>query len=181
MPGVNDPHPNESADTAVAEAEQPAVADPEDFFGPEKGEDEVGVEPTPEAAVEPEPEPEPEPEAAAEPAAAQPAPSEPQADGADEDDKGNKREYVVLQEIALDKELLENLLKEVKGGVKPRAALVEVHRATFTTALAALRDAWNTHKEEWEAPPRLAAVSASKLKVRTMRARTREVTGFDFE
>lgn len=196
MTGVNDPHPNETP------SEQ-AVADPEDFFGPESGNGEgeevdgLVVDPDADADIAEIPEPEPEPEVESvepEPAAeVQPEPEpeapvvlaeEPAGAGeaeTDGEDKGNKREYVILQEIVLDQDTLADFLKQVKGGIDPIVALVEVHRETVTTAKAALGGAWKAHKDQWEAPPRLAAVSANKLKVRTLKVKTREVTGFEFE
>lgn len=150
-------------------AEDLAGAGPEDIAEPEDGDEaedgeveEDDDEPTVEA------EPEPDPEASAEVAE-------------DDDETGNKRLYVVLQEVKLDQDVLNELLKAVKNGVQPLTALIEVHRTTVTNPKSALNGAWRRHKEEWVEPPRLAVVTASKIRTRTAKPRVREVIGFDFE
>lgn len=182
---INQPHPNDQVTDSAT-----AVEDPEDFFASASDDDSNGsgdpgeveareadneVEVDEEAAeveaVEPDDD---DPVAASEPEAVQES-----AEEDDDDETGNRREYAVLQEVTLDQDNLNDLLKAVKGGVEPIVALVEVHRATVTNGKAALNGAWKRHKAEWETPPRLVVVTASKIRPRTARPRVREVIGFE--
>jgi hypothetical protein len=99
----------------------------------------------------------------------------------EEEETGNKRAYVVLQEIVLDQDALNELLKAVKGGVPPMKALIEVHRVSVTNPKSALNAAWKRHKDEWVEPPRLAVVTASKIRARKAKPKVREITGYTFE
>jgi hypothetical protein len=149
---INDPHPND----ALAVEEPGAVQEPEDFFGEngdgEEAHDESGADDEPAAESE-----------------------------IEEDETGNKRAYVVLQEIVLDQDALNELLKAVKGGVPPMKALIEVHRVSVTNPKSALNAAWKRHKDEWVEPPRLAVVTASKIRARKAKPKVREITGYTFE
>lgn len=205
---INDPHPNDAA-VQEAEAQEPedffaseeGAEDPEDetLLEPrepgddspiEEGELPEGAEVTPGdpvatddlEGVSPEDfaEPADEPDADAEVNAGEQ--DEPEADdGDDEEETGNKREYVVLQEVVLDQEVLNELLKAIKSGADPMVALIEVHRVRVTNPKSALNGAWRRHKAEWTEPPRLAVVTASKIRTRKAKPRVREVIGFEFE
>lgn len=167
-PGDDSPiEPGELPEGASVTLGEPVAADelegvsPEDFAEPADEADEPDAEA--DDAVEPDED-------------------DDEADDSDEEgETGNKREYVVLQEVVLDQDILNELSKAIKSGEEPMVAMIEVHRARVTNPKSALNAAWRRHKSDWVDPPMLAVVTANKIRARKAKPRVREVIGFEFE